>query len=180
MWLKTLNIASQITIIFLALVIVFTMSKKQMIDSTFSSFQKRVDEQLAEDRKHYDEKIGMVQDNLNRYQLNREQRAQFITARIDEMYTAYKKNSEVLVHPPTSATIVAEAIAPQETIIDKNLSFIEGRINKVSEQVDVNNNKLESRVSILEQRINTVSTQAKAGSVKVIQNNLNQQTVNNK
>lgn len=174
MWLKALNVLAQIIIIILALVVVFTMSKKQMIDSTFSSFQKRIDEQLAEDRKHYDEKIGMVQDNLNRYQLNREQRAKFLTTRIDELYDLYKKDPTPITHHSTPSP---PSLATENTsIVDKNFSYFESKINRTDEKLDVMENRLSSKVTILEQRVEALQVDKKNNS-KVIQNSI--QTVNN-
>lgn len=177
MWLKVLNVLAQIIIIILALVVVFTMSKKQMIDSTFSSFQKRIDEQLAEDRKHYDERIGMVQDNLNRYQLNREQRAKFLTTRIDELYDLYKKDPSPILksnNPPLETSSQAQPEIP--VFLDKNFTYVETRLNKIDERLDINYNKLEGRLNILEQRVNLLNSN-KASGVKVIQNNMNNQTI---
>lgn len=174
MWLKSLNVLSQTIIIILALVIVITMSKTQLIDSRFTSFQKQIDDQLSNDRKHYDEKIGIVQDNLNRYQLNREQRAKLITSRVDELYDLYKKDpTPITNHSTTSPPVL---VAENTSIVDKNFSYFESKINRTDEKLDVMENRLSSKVTILEQRVEALQVDKKNNS-KVIQNSI--QTVNN-
>lgn len=172
MWLKSLNVLSQTIIIILALVVVFTMSKTQVIDSRFNSFQKQIDDQLANDRKRYDEKIGIVQDNLNRYQLNREQRAKLITSRVDELYDLYKKDPTPISNRSTAALIVAD----NTPILEKNFSYFESKINRTDEKLDVMDNRLSSRFTVIEQRIEALQVDKKNNS-KVIQNSI--QTVNN-
>lgn len=176
MWLKALNVISQITIIILALIIVIAMSKKQVIDSTFTSFEAKIQARLEDDRKHFDEKVLMVQDNLNRYQLNREQRAQHFSERLDELYSLYKKNPDpiILANSQTPGKIVADTVDP--SVGDKNFSYLESKANRIDEKVDSVDSRLSSKVLVLEQRVESLQADKKSNT-KVIQNNI--QTVNN-
>lgn len=183
MWLRAINVISQITIIILAVVIVITMSKKQMMDSTFNSFEAKINARLDEDHKRYTERINTVQNNLNIYQLNREQRAQLYSKRIDELYELYKKdpNSIDSASSSYSGKVAASTLQPDKetqapVLLDKNFNYVETRINKIDERLDVNYNKLDVRLNILEQRINLLNSNRNS-NVKVIQNNLNNQTI---
>jgi hypothetical protein len=59
----------------------------------------------------------------------------------------------------------------------KNISFLEGRINKVSESQDIYQNSTASKLSILEQRISKMEVEDKKSS-RVIQTNVNNWTQN--
>jgi len=174
MWLRALNVLSQITIIILALVIVVTMSKKQVIDSTFSSFEQKITARLDEDRKRLDDKVSTVQDNLNKYQLHREQRAQLFSERLDELYALYKKDPTPIVNANASAAkIVANTLDPAP---EKNFIYLESKSNKIDEKLDNLDNKLSGRVSVLEQRVESLQKENK-NATKVIQTNINNNSI---
>ena len=59
----------------------------------------------------------------------------------------------------------------------KNITFLEGRINKVSENQDTYQNSTASKLSILEQRIYKMEVEDKKSS-RVIQTNVNNWTQN--
>lgn len=174
MWLRVINVISQITIIILAVVIVITMSKKQMLDSTFSSFEAKINTRLEEDRLHYDEKVKMVQDNLNRYQLSREQRAQHFNKRLDELYSLYKKDPSIIneANPDLPATIAK----PELPVSDKNIQYIETRINRVDEKVDNLDNRITSKISVMEKKVELIEQQSK--TTKIVNNNQSSAVIN--
>lgn len=174
---KVLNGFSQAVIIVLALVLITTITTKHSSNAALEDFQKRVDERFQADNLIYNNKIKTLEDNLNRYQQLREQRAQLYSKRLDELYDLYKKDPA----PIDSAKVIKIEDYNKPSIepsIDKNFNFLEQKINKVDEKADTNNNKTEQRLNILEQRVNLLNSN-KASNVKVVQTNLNNQVVNN-
>ncbi|RYY51362.1 MAG: hypothetical protein EOO06_01120 [Chitinophagaceae bacterium] len=164
MWLRILSVTSQITIIILAIVIVITMSKKQLIDSTFTSFEYKINAQLTEDRKRVDEKINTVQANLDRYQLNREQRAAHFTAKLDELYALYKQDPSRIASTNTP-TIIS---APEA---NNNFIYLETKLNKLDEKIDKTDNRLSSKVSIIEKKVEGIQLDKSIGQ-RIINNNI--------
>lgn len=174
---KVLNGFSQAVIIVLALVLITTITTKHSSNVALEDFQKQVDERFQADNLVYNNKIKTLEDNLNRYQQLREQRAVLYSKRLDELYDLYKKDPTPI--DSSKAVKIEDYSKPQtEPSIDKNFNFLEQKINKVDEKADTNNSKTEQRLNILEQRVNLLNAN-KASNVKVVQTNLNNQVVNN-
>lgn len=173
MFLKVLNGFSQAVIIVLALILIITITTKHSSNAALEDFQKQVQERFDSEKKSYDAKIKIVEDNLNRYQQLRETRAQLYAKRLDELYDLYKKDPTPITEAnPSPAQIVADITIPKESTIDKNFSYFEAKVNSLSEKVDNVDNRLSAKVSVLEQRVEAVQKDNK-NNTRVINTNVN-------
>jgi len=173
MFLKVLKGLSHAIIIVLALVLIITITTKQSANTALEDFQRQVQDRFDVEKKNYEGKIKVVEDNLNRYQQLREARAQLYAQRLDKLYELYQKDPAPIVNAnTTSAQIVASVLPHNDSVIDKNLSYFESKANKLDEKLDSVDNRLSARVSVLEQRVEGLQQDKKSGT-KVINTNIN-------
>jgi len=172
MFLKVLKGLSHAIIIVLALVLIITITTKQSANTALEDFQRQVQDRFDVEKKNYEGKIKIVEDNLNRYQQLREARAQLYAQRLDKLYELYQKDPAPIVNANTPAQIVASALPHNDSVIDKNLSYFESKANKLDEKLDIVDNRLSARVSVLEQRVEGLQQDKKNGT-KVINTNIN-------
>lgn len=167
MLLRIINGFSQAAIIILALVLIVTITNKHSSNMALEEFQNQVNQRFDEDKKYFDGKIKMVQDNLNTYQQTREARAQLYSKRLDELYDVYKKDPTPIDNAnstPSASKVVVS--------VDNNLPYLETKINNLSEKVDNIDNRLTNKISVLEKKIDSISYDSKS-SQRVINNNIN-------
>jgi chaperonin cofactor prefoldin len=171
--MKLIHGVFQVAIIILALVLIVTIGLKQNSTSALEDFERKINQELQQDRARYDLKVKTLEDNLNRYQQLRETRAQIFGKRVDELYDLYKKDPTPILAPNKAEIAVEE---PSEIVSSKNLIYLENKINKVDEKTDDVGNRLSGRVDVLEKRFELIQADKKSGQ-KIIQNSI--QTQNN-
>ena len=173
MWLRILKVVFHISITALALILIVSMATRQINTLSFDNLESRLNDKIIQNKKDSDEKVRIVQNNLDTYQATREARAQLYAKRLDTLYELYKKDPSVIVNAnPTAAQVVANSIEP----VQHNFTYLENRTNKVDEKVDSMDNRLSSRLTVLEQRVEVLQNDKKSGS-KVIQTNINNNSI---
>lgn len=181
MFLKALTGFAQAIIIVLALTLLITITSKHSSTLELESLERKVDASLVSYGKRYDERIKTVQDNLETYQLSREARAKYISERVEEMYAEYKKSKPVttpLLMPSPEA--ISSDNPDLKKTIDNNLTYVEGRLNKLSMGLDSLKNQYEGDVSVLRERVKALESENKALKTqsKVINNNNSNAVIN--
>jgi hypothetical protein len=176
MILKVLNGFAQGSIVILALVLVTTITTKHTQNLALEDFQNKVNERFEINKTYYDGKIKNLEDTLNTYQSTREGRAKLYAQRLDELYNLYKQNPDP-IDKATGGRLIGIEIA--EKIPTKPAdNYLEQRLNKVEDKVDSNQNRVSARLDIVEQRVLNIQGGSRASNIKVVNNNLNSNTIN--
>lgn len=170
---KIIGVITQLCIIILALLLFYQFSSKQASDNRIDSIERSLNQKIDDDRKYLNDKITVQQDNVNRYIQLREDRAKLYSKRLDDLYDLYQKDPTPI--DEANPRKQPEQITTPSRAEEKNTSYIEQRLNKAEDRIDVNNNKLSNRIDILEQRVLNIQGVRSSG-VKVINTNLNTNT----
>jgi len=89
--IKVLTALAQVAILILAIILMVSINKRQVFDQEMSSFQRKMEIRMEDDRRFYENKMNRLQEQMDSFITSREVRIRIINDRFENLERQLKE-----------------------------------------------------------------------------------------